>query len=243
MEKIKKRREPPVFHLRYDGEKFHEEDVKKMALAILDHLSKDYGKIDKIEITTLDSIPPDFSPSGENLIEKAKRIATEVHKNQFRLDKVTPYITHPENVVNLLIGVGIRNQDTLSAGYLHDVPEDTSMTIEYIGREFKPNIARIVRHLTKDVDREQYKERIKNADYDVQIIKLADILDNCSDLTAPYLPEDLVRRKIEDCKSLYLPLAKKICPEFYSMLLDRIDGINGFSKEDWLNGVYCKEKS
>ena len=90
------------------------------------------------------------------------------------------------------------------------------------GDEFNPRIAKFVQQLTRNVDREQYKKRIQNTDYAVQIIKLADTVDNCSNLAAPYLPEDLVRRKIEDCKSFYLDMAKKICPKFYSMLLESL---------------------
>jgi len=160
---------------------------------------------------------------GNSLVERAKKVATEAHKNRYRKDKVTPYITHPENVFNLLKSIGMSDQDILSAAWLHDVLEDTQITVEYIEKEFNSKIVKIVKQLTRDIDREGYKKRIQNANYAVQIIKLADTVDNCSNLSATYLPEKTVRRKIEDCKSLYLDLAQKICPEFYSMLLELLN--------------------
>jgi (p)ppGpp synthase/HD superfamily hydrolase len=165
--------------------------------------------------------------------EKAEKIASKAHQYQFRNDNVTPAIYHPRNVVTYLKQIGIENQDIICAAWLHDTVEDSYLTIDYIKKEFNPNIARIVQKLTKNGDREQYKETIKNSDYPVQIIKLADMIDNCSHLDDARLSKDLVKRKIDDCKILYLPIAEKICPEFYSRLLDEIDGIEGFSRIDW----------
>ena len=153
------------------------------------------------------------------LEQKARQYATEAHKGQFRKDGITPYINHPGEVVNLLKSIGIKAIDTLCSGWLHDGPEDTKMTIELIEKEFNANIARIVGQLTRDVDREAYKERIRNADYAVQIVKLADVVHNCSDLKNPSLPAQTIRRKVEDCESLYLELAERICPEFHEMLV------------------------
>ena len=106
----------------------------------------------------------------------------------------------------------------MCSGWLHDGPEDTNMTIELIEKEFNANIARIVGQLTRDVDREAYKERIRTADYAVQIVKLADVVHNCSDLNQN-LPDKTIRRKVEDCESLYFELAERICPEFHEMLV------------------------
>jgi GTP pyrophosphokinase len=169
----------------------------------------------------------------EELEEKAEKVASKAHQFQFRKDGVTPAICHPRNVANYLKQIGINNENTLAAARLHDTVEDCNLTIGYIKKEFNPHVAYLVEKLTKNGDREEYKNTIRNSDYEVQIIKLADILDNCSHLDDPCLPKDLVERKINDCKSLYLPMAERICPTFYSMLLDRIDGIEGFSKKDW----------
>lgn len=220
--KNKDGKEIPVFQLGYDGEKFNEDDVKKVALYM----------IDKLGLST-DKIKPD-----EYLVKKAERVASKAHQFQFRKDHVTPAICHPRNVVNYLKGIGIADEDILCSAWLHDTVEDCSLPLDYIGKVFGSKIKRIVKKLTKDGNREKYKKVIKNSDYDVQIIKLADTLDNCSHLDDPCLPKDLVERKVNDCKSLYLPMAERICPRFYSMLLERINGIEGFSKKDWKSKVY-----
>ena len=168
--------------------------------------------------------------NNENLKEKAERVASKAHQFQFRKDFVTPAICHPRNVVSYLKEIGINKKDILCSAWLHDTIEDSYLELSYIEKEFGPNVARIVQKLTKDGDREKYKYVIKNSDYDVQIIKLADTLDNCSHLDDPCLPRDLAERKINDCRSLYLPMAQRICPRFYSMLLERIEG---FSKKDY----------
>ncbi len=152
-----------------------------------------------------------------NLEQKARTFAEKLHKGQYRLDEVTPYITHPIRVTKRLKDLGITNQDVLCAAYLHDTIEDCDIDERLIEEEFNPNIARIVSSLTRDVNRKEYNERIRNSDYQVQIIKLADTLDNCEDLN-PNLPTKTITKKVEDCQTLYLDLASKISPEFYEDL-------------------------
>ena len=76
--------------------------------------------------------------------------------------------------------------------------------------------------LTRNCTREEYKERIKNEDYAAQIVKLADMVHNRSELSEK-LPYKTVRRKIDDSEKFYLELAKKICPEFYIMLIKHLE--------------------
>ncbi|MDO8509478.1 MAG: HD domain-containing protein [Nanoarchaeota archaeon] len=160
-----------------------------------------------------------------NLESKASKFATQAHEGQLRKDGKTPYITHCAGVVSLLKEIGIDDEDTLCAAWLHDTIEDCGVTREYIKREFNTNIARIVSQLTRDVDREAYKERIKNADYQVQIVKLADTVHNCSTMTHPRVSKETIRRKLEDCKDLYFDLAKEVCLEFYLMLKIHTEGV------------------
>ena len=155
-----------------------------------------------------------------DLEQKALAFAREKHDGQLRKDNVTPYITHPIAVVKLLRDIGISDSDIIASGYLHDVVEDCAVSIETIDREFNSEVARIVGVLTRTeyVSREEYKERIRYEDYPVQIVKLADVVHNCSDLT-PDLPEKTIQRKVEDCKSLYFDLAQDICPQYYDKLV------------------------
>ena len=155
------------------------------------------------------------------LEEKARSIATEAHKGTYRKDGVTPVITHPEAVVELLKSVGVTDQDILCAALLHDTIEDCGLTAEFIECEFNQRVAGIVKALTRDVGREEYKQRIKESDYAVQIVKLADTAHNCKSLFEG-LPQHTIRRKVEDCKAFYIPLADKICPEISKLLLEYI---------------------
>lgn len=156
-----------------------------------------------------------------NLVKKAEEFATKAHTGQFRKDGKTPYIKHCEGVVKLLKGIGIEDENIIAAGWLHDVVEDCNINIEIIEREFNFEIARIVIALTRNCSREEYKERMKKTDYSIQIIKLADMVHNCSELN-----EDLkfktVVRKIDDNDKLYLEMAERICPEFYELLMKYI---------------------
>lgn len=151
-----------------------------------------------------------------NLVEKAQQFATKKHAGQFRKDGKTPYITHPHAVVELLKKIGVADENIIAAGWLHDTIEDCGVTKDDLAREFNAEVARIVSALTRDVSRDEYKERMLKADYAVQIVKLADVVHNCSTLT-PDLTQ-AIENKVKDSKVLYLPLAKKICPEFYEML-------------------------
>jgi len=160
------------------------------------------------------------------LEQKAYNFAREAHTGQFRMDGTTPYSTHPIRVVRRLKKLGIKDQDTLCAGYLHDTIEDCGITEEQLAKEFNPNIARIVSTLTRDVSRERYKRRIENSDYPVQIIKLIDTLDNVEDLS-PALPEKLIKRKVEDCENFYISLAREIAPQVKPELTKAVTRASG----------------
>jgi (p)ppGpp synthase/HD superfamily hydrolase len=171
----------------------------------------------------------------ERLEDKAEAVAKRAHQFQYRKDFTTPAYMHPMGVVENLKKAGIRNQDILCAGWLHDTVEDCNMTIGYIEREFNPRVAYLVGKLTKTpkMSREEYANVIANSCFDVKIVKLADMAQNCSTLREDYLPRDLIERKVNECRSMYLDMARKLSPRIYEMLLEEIDGINGFSRKDW----------
>lgn len=155
------------------------------------------------------------------LKSKARKFATIVHSGQFRKDKKIPYISHPEAVVNLLKEIGTKDEDILCAAWLHDVIEDGGVTRKKLEKEFNPNISRIVSTLTRDVGRKKYLERIRNVDYPVQIIKLADVIHNLSSLFHG-VKQETIDRIVNDCDKLYLELAMKIEPRFYKKLTENL---------------------
>lgn len=126
--------------------------------------------------------------------QKALEFATKAHEGQFRNDKKTPYIEHPKRVANLvkLYKKSHRINELIAAALLHDTLEDTNTGIVELVENFGETIALIVIQLTND---EKKKETLGKTKYlsaklsDPRqvsswalIIKLADRLDNISDL-------------------------------------------------------------
>ncbi|MFA6571521.1 MAG: HD domain-containing protein [Bacteroidota bacterium] len=84
----------------------------------------------------------------DTLIKKAEEFATKAHEGQTEKDALkTPYIFHPKKVAELVTLSGGSFQE-ISSAWLHDVVEDTPITIEIIEKEFGSEIARIVKGLT-----------------------------------------------------------------------------------------------
>ena len=89
-----------------------------------------------------------YHPSDDlTIIEKAYKVAAEAHKDQKRKSG-EPYIIHPLCVAIILAELEL-DKETIAAGLLHDVVEDTVMTSEEISREFSPEIALLVDGVTK----------------------------------------------------------------------------------------------
>lgn len=157
-----------------------------------------------------------------NLVQKAKEFARECHKGQFRNDGKTPYITHPEAVVNLLLDATIRDENIIASAWLHDVMEDCNININEIKKEFGDDVAEIINVLTRNVDREKYKQRIKESDFAVKMIKLADTIHNCSEMYESSVSANTRTSKINDCNNFYFDLAIQTYKPFYFLLKENI---------------------
>ncbi|MCD6547039.1 MAG: bifunctional (p)ppGpp synthetase/guanosine-3',5'-bis(diphosphate) 3'-pyrophosphohydrolase [Nanoarchaeota archaeon] len=143
-------------------------------------------------------------------VGKAFAIAYNAHFHQTRKDR-TPYITHPLAVASYVIqATGMAEPTLVSAALLHDVVEDTDITLEDLSKEFDDGVVKIVEKLTRFKDkesREDYMNKIlKSNDYFVWIIKLADVTHNLE--TIDVLPEENRKRFIEEVMKFYLPLTK-----------------------------------
>ena len=190
-----------------------------------------------------------YHPSDDiSLIEKAYQVARDAHKDQLRRSG-EPYIIHPLCVAIILADLQL-DKESIVAGLLHDVVEDTIMTEEEIEKEFGADVALIVDGVTK-LERIKYNEdkiefQADNLrkmllamakDIRVIMVKLADRLHNMRTLQymQPEKQIDIARETMD----IYAPLAQRLGisklkvelddlslkylePEVYYDLVDRI---------------------
>lgn len=161
-----------------------------------------------------------YHPSTDiTLIEKAYRIADEAHKGQNRKSG-EPYIIHPLCVALILAELEM-DKETIVAGLLHDVVEDTVMTDDEIKQEFSAEIALLVDGVTKlemlsyDADKvETQAENLRKMflamakDIRVILIKLADRLHNMR--TLKFMTPEKQREKAKETMEIYAPLAQRL---------------------------------
>jgi (p)ppGpp synthase/HD superfamily hydrolase len=127
-----------------------------------------------------------------DVIEKARVFATAAHGAAAQLRKYTmePYIVHPREVAGIVSQHG-GSDVQVAAAWLHDVVEDTGVTIETIRAEFGQEVADLVGWLT-DVSRPEQGNRATRkaidrahtamAPEEAQTVKLADLISNCTSI-------------------------------------------------------------
>lgn len=152
----------------------------------------------------------DFAESTDHskeylTLQFAKAVANEFHRGQKRKKNGLPYITHLEDVANSVKSEG---DFVESIAWLHDIVEDTPLTIAHIKKYFGSEIAEGVNVLTRNINRNAYKQRILDAPEYIQLIKLYDTQHNVE--TIENLSEGGIKRKVEDCTNFYIPLALKL---------------------------------
>ena len=160
-----------------------------------------------------------YHPSDDiSMIEKAYKVASEAHKNQFRKSG-EPYIIHPLNVAIILADLKL-DKETIVAGILHDVVEDTVMTEEEITAIFGEEVALLVDGVTKltklsySSKEQRQAENVRKMllamakDVRVIIVKLADRLHNMR--TGEYWKEYKRREKALETMEVYAPLADRL---------------------------------
>ena len=101
-----------------------------------------------------------YHPSADiSMIEKAYHIASDAHKNQLRKSG-EPYIIHPLCVGIILAELEL-DKETIVAGLLHDVVEDTICTVEEISKDFNEEIALLVDGVTKLTQLNYSKDKVE----------------------------------------------------------------------------------
>lgn len=158
------------------------------------------------------------SAYDSGLILKAYQLAREAHKDQRRRSG-EPYIMHPVAVAKILFEMGMDNE-CIVAALLHDVVEDTKYDLDFISREFGPDVALLVDGVTKlgqiplssreEVQAENIRKMFiaMNRDVRVIIIKLADRLHNMR--TLQHMPAYKQRQKSLETLEIYAPIAHRL---------------------------------
>ncbi len=151
-------------------------------------------------------------------IKKAYDIAKAAHQDQKRRSG-EPYIMHPVAVAQILFNFGMDNECIISA-LLHDVVEDTKVSIDFIKETFGDEVALLVDGVTKlgkiplSTREEVQAENIRkmfiamNKDVRVIIIKLADRLHNMR--TLQFMPDYKQREKSLETLEIYAPIAHRL---------------------------------
>jgi GTP pyrophosphokinase len=152
------------------------------------------------------------------LLERAFLFASEAHEGQQRRSG-EPFIAHPVGVARVLADLRL-DDSTLAAALLHDVVEDTDVTIEEVRAEFGEEITRLVEGVTKltrihfqsreQAQAENYRKMIVAMAQDpgVILIKLADRLHNMR--TIEYLGKQKQLQKARETLEVYAPLAHRL---------------------------------
>lgn len=161
-----------------------------------------------------------YHPSDDiSMIEKAYHIADDAHKEQKRKSG-EPYIIHPLCVAIILADLEM-DKETIAAGILHDVVEDTVMTLDELKKEFGEEVALLVDGVTKltqlswSMDKmELQAENLRKMflamakDIRVIIIKLADRLHNMR--TLQYMKPEKQKEKARETMEIYAPIAHRL---------------------------------
>ena len=161
-----------------------------------------------------------YHPSTDvSLIEKAYKLAVEAHGDQ-RRKSGEPYIIHPLWVAIILADLEM-DKETIAAGMLHDVVEDTKFTEEDIRKEFGAEVALMVDGVTKlgrlsyssdklEVQAENLRKMFLAMAKDIRviIIKLADRLHNMR--TLQFMTPAKQKEKAKETMDIYAPIAQRL---------------------------------
>ncbi len=159
-----------------------------------------------------------FNDSELSILDDIYQFAKNAHEGQIRASN-EPYILHPINVALILLTFDFDLQ-TIEASLLHDVVEDTSVSLDTIKDKFGKEVASLVDGVSKIsqikfLSLEEWKlESLRKvliamaSDFRVVFIKLADRLHNMRTLN--YLPDEKRKEIAKETMEIYVPLAHRL---------------------------------
>lgn len=166
-------------------------------------------------------IQPYLPPSQQLDVKLAYCLAKFGHRAQVRKELIegqpTRYFEHVRRVsIMLMDQMQIHDRDMIIAALLHDSLEDTrDLSAELIEHCFGPNVAGMVRLLSK-LPKEGYYDRLRNCkNWKVLALKMCDRLDNLRSLMVPGVTPEFQKRQIKETKEIYIPLFSEVsllCP-------------------------------
>lgn len=159
-----------------------------------------------------------FSPEDVEQIDKAFNTANKAHEGQLRCSG-QPYVIHPILVAKIVAELGM-DKESVIAALLHDVVEDTDLTLEDVTEKFGKSVASLVDGVTKlgkvplstreEVQAENVRKMLLAMSEDIRviIIKLADRLHNMR--TLEFMPPQKQRDKALETLEIYAPIAHRL---------------------------------
>ena len=182
-------------------------------------VKKDYEKPDELYDMLIARIRKYHPSTDVSMIEKAYKLAVKAHGDQ-RRKSGEPYIIHPLWVAIILADLEM-DKETIAAGMLHDVVEDTKFTEEDIRREFGDEVALLVDGVTKlgrlsyssdklEVQAENLRKMFLAMAKDIRVIliKLADRLHNMR--TLKYMTPEKQKEKAREPMDNNPPIAESL---------------------------------
>ena len=180
---------------------------------------KSFTAPDELRHQLMETMKSLYSDEDIEMVGRAYDMAFEAHKDQKRKSG-EPYIIHPICVAIILAELEL-DRETIIAGLLHDVVEDTDVTYEDVVREFGVEVAQLVDGVTKLGQLSYSKDKIEvqaenlrkmflamAKDIRVILIKLADRLHNMR--TMQFMKPEKQKEKSRETMDIYAPIAHRL---------------------------------